>query len=52
MHQNLNQLLSTLDDEADAYREMQTILNRERAMASLSDRDRFIRVSQDKEALV
>jgi flagellar biosynthesis/type III secretory pathway chaperone len=52
MHQNLTQLLSTLDDEADAYREMRTILNRERAMASLSDRDRFIRVSQDKEALV
>ena len=52
MHRKLNQLLSTLDDEANAYREMQTILSREKAAASLSDRDRFIRVGQDKEALV
>jgi flagellar biosynthesis/type III secretory pathway chaperone len=52
MHRKLKQLLLTLDDEANAYREMQTILNREKAAASLSDRNRFLRVFQDKEALV
>lgn len=52
MNQTLNQLLSTLDEEARRYREMQTILAREKAAATLSDRERFVRVGQEKEALV
>lgn len=52
MNQNFEQLLSILDEEADAYRQMQVLLSEEKKAASLSNRERLVAVGQQKQDAV
>lgn len=52
MTEMLNQLLKTLNDEMAHYRNMQTVLTREREATTTSNKDQLMRVGQDKQAIV
>jgi len=52
MNKNIPRLLSTMDEEIDAYRKMQVILSDEKDAATLSDRERLLMVGRKKQAAV
>lgn len=52
MNAKIIELLAILDDEAACYREMRRVLADEEASLSLSNKDRFDQVQDEKESLV
>jgi flagellar biosynthesis/type III secretory pathway chaperone len=52
MKSTIMQLMALLDDEAACYRQMQDLLVWEKESVSLSKKERFDQVEQDKESLV
>jgi flagellar biosynthesis/type III secretory pathway chaperone len=52
MKSTITQLMALLDDEAACYRQMQDVLAAEKESVSLSKKERFDQVEQDKESLV
>jgi len=52
MQATIRKLLTTLDEEADSYRDMNTVLADEEKSISLSNKDRFDQVQLEKDHLV